>query len=214
MLTGLQLHAQSPFVGVQFAPNVAELQGAGVPLNAQPKVGITAGGFANIPLNEAFSVESELLYTNKGARFDEGVADYSVNMDYIQIPVLAQVGFGDKENIRFYGNAGPYFGLLVGATREGEISTGTNPFNGSTTTATVDEKVQGAMNDWDFGISGSIGVHFPFYNGRLKLSLRYSKSLPQIQTSDEAEVLVNQQEGPIQNSVILLNAGYGLNLTD
>jgi len=209
----LPAKGQSPLTGVQFSGNLAELHGSGVPRNADPKPGLTAGVFANIPFNKFFSLETELLYANKGTRFDQGPSDYSIKIDYMELPFLAQVGFGKKEKLRFYGNAGPYFGLLLSARREGSIAGRINPFTQKRTVEQVNEDIQRDLSRWDFGLAGSMGVHFPFYNGRMKIALRYSQSLPQIQASDDAEMLLNQQNGPIKNGVMMLSVGYGLTLT-
>ncbi len=203
---------KAPLIGVQFGSNVSELHGAGVPVYTDNKVGLTAGSFINIPLNEAFSIETKLLYSSKGAQFQEGKTDYKLQIRYLQIPALAQMGFG-SENLRIYGNAGPYLGLLMDAEKKGKIVRGTNPFTGKAQVEKIDENAEDRIKRLDFGLMGALGTQFPFYNGRMKIALSYGKSLPEIQTG-EKELLNRQKKGPVQNSTILLSVGYGLRLAD
>lgn len=200
-----------PIIGAQFGGNFSELHGAGTPRLTQNKTGLSAGAFVNLPLNKAFSVETKLLYVSQGAKFEEGSVDYKLQLHYVQIPVLPQVGFGD-EDFRIYGNAGPYFGLLMQGNKKGTIKKGTNPFTGEVEVAEVDENVESFLKSWDFGMMGSIGTHFPFYNGRMKIAISYSESLPEIQSGDEKRLIQNQQDGPIKNSSLFLSVGYGITL--
>ncbi len=214
MLPSFSGEAQtSPMIGAQFGGNLAELHGAGTPRYTQNKTGISAGAFVNLPLNEAFSVETKFLYSSQGAKFKEGPNDYKLQLRYMQIPVMGQIGFG-KENLRIFANAGPYFGLLMEGNRKGKINQGTNPFTGEVEVAEVDENVESFLKSWDFGMMGSIGTHFPFYNGRMSISISYSESLPEIQSEDEGRLIKDQRKGPIQNSAVIFSIGYGITLDD
>src|SRR3954463_12046361 len=55
------------------------------------KVGWNAGFFAKLPVTRGFSIQPELLYTNKGAKetynnFIEGKGEYRFNLNYIELP--------------------------------------------------------------------------------------------------------------------------------
>src|SRR5690606_22749994 len=63
------------------------------------RTGFHIGGLVEIPFNERFSIQPEVLYTAQGAEFNEsgsiGGVPYNYNLttklDYIQLPVMAKV---------------------------------------------------------------------------------------------------------------------------
>ncbi len=92
-----------------------------------------AGGaavFMELPITEKFSFQPELAYTQKGFRIAEGIdmaGDFlgvnipingSVNFrtDYVEIPLLAKVHFGDKNEAHYYMMAGTAVGFLTDAS--------------------------------------------------------------------------------------------------
>jgi opacity protein-like surface antigen len=58
---------------------------AGVSVRASSKVGFTVGAFADWEITNAFSIQSELNYSQMGAK----VGSQKETLDYIAIPVLA-----------------------------------------------------------------------------------------------------------------------------
>jgi len=206
-----QAQDKAPLIGVQAGPNIAEFYGPGAPRYTLHKGRLSAGTFVILPVKAPFHVELQALFASKGARLKEGATDYKILLRYFELPAMAQVTFGDK-SLKFYGNAGPYFGFLLDADRTGTIQQGTNPYNSTVTRSRVDESIESAVKRWDFGLKGSIGTHFPFYNGRMKIALSYSRSIPEIQNSAEP-ILAEQQNGPLYNSTILLSIGFGLSIS-
>jgi Outer membrane protein beta-barrel domain len=93
--------------------------------NFKTKIGFNAGGFANIPVGEKFSVQPELIYSVEGAKISEGEDRVNYNMNYINIPVLVQFNSASG----FYAEAGPQIGFLTSAkadTKIGGVSTDTD----------------------------------------------------------------------------------------
>jgi hypothetical protein len=85
--------------------------------DARSKTGLTAGLFLNYSTESRFGLLGQLLYTQLGTRQGNGPSE--VNLNYIQLPILATFFLNDRGNpIRPKLFAGPHFGLLVGATNE------------------------------------------------------------------------------------------------
>ena len=103
-------NAQKTRFGVKGGLNIATIGGAN---DANSLVGFQLGGFAEINVWKKFFIQPELLYSAQGAKFDGyyGERDYTVNLNYINIPVLAKY-YITKE---FTVEAGPQLGLLVGS---------------------------------------------------------------------------------------------------
>jgi len=89
------------------------------------KFGFHVGGTAELPINDMFSVEGDLLLSTKGTRLkeEETMMGESVeykaklNLYYIDVPITAKAYF-DVGDVKIYGAAGPYFGVgLAGKTK-------------------------------------------------------------------------------------------------
>ncbi len=76
------------------------------------KLSFHAGGYANIPLVDKFSVQPELIFSRQGAKFkDNNRDDAKLRLNYLNIPVLAK--YNDPSG--FYAETGPQFGFLINA---------------------------------------------------------------------------------------------------
>lgn len=80
-------------------------------LNADRLAGLHVGFFGRHSLSERLAVKGELIYSMQGARADEFSVfeSYAINLNYLNIPVLAELTFG--QNVRF--ELGPYVGILL-----------------------------------------------------------------------------------------------------
>lgn len=56
---------------------------------ASTRTGLVVGLFASAPLTPRIALQPEVLYSQKGAKFDD--ADATLNLDYLEIPVLADI---------------------------------------------------------------------------------------------------------------------------
>lgn len=87
LVCGLVANAQmiiTPQVGVNMS-TLTDLSD-----DAKMKVGLVAGANLECPVADAFSVSAGLLYSMQGYKYDGHGSSYNVNMDYLNIPVLAQ----------------------------------------------------------------------------------------------------------------------------
>ena len=89
-------------------------------------VGFHVGGFAEIKLNDKFSVQPELLFSMEGSKFESSSAgemfgvpysestESTVKMNYLNIPVMAK--YYATEKLFFV--AGPQVGFLLSAKQD------------------------------------------------------------------------------------------------
>ncbi len=87
------------------------------------KTGLTAGAFLNYALNDNFSLQPELLFTQKGfggSLIDE-VVELAVSLDYFELPILAKYTFSAGNTVRPALYAGPSFAYC--SASELEITT-------------------------------------------------------------------------------------------
>lgn len=157
-------------------------------LNNADDTELTAGfiGGAYVKLNipaSPVSIQPELLYAQYGADSESG--DGSLEIDYIQVPVLLNFGFNPpaspiKPKVYF----GPYLGFKTNAEADFEEIT----FD-------IDDSVK----DTDFGVAVGAGVEI----SRFSIDLRYTAGL--------VNVFEDELEDGEKNGAIGLTVGIGLN---
>ena len=108
------------------------------------------GGFAEIELNEKFSLQPELLYSRQGSEAENTV---KVKVDYLAIPLMTKYYLSDKLSLE----AGPQMSFLVNDKAE---------FN--------DSSIPDAETDassFDFGLNLGFGYNI---NSNLFVQARYN----------------------------------------
>lgn len=159
-LLSLGAHAQH-FGGGAFV-GLSTSQVTGDNLSGFNKVGFWGGGFTDYRFTPKSTMQLELTFIQKGSRqtptVKNGNVFYVMNLNYLEIPVL----------YKWYGirnmsvEIGPQFGFLLANTEEdnaGEIPQDPDtPF-----------KV--------FELSGSAGLSYYFWKGRIEANARYSNSI-------------------------------------
>jgi len=86
--------------GVNFA-NISDFDGQ----SADGRTGLHIGGVLQFSLADTFAIQPELLYSAQGAK----LGDIDINLDYINIPILAKLKFAGIASVE----AGPQFGFVV-----------------------------------------------------------------------------------------------------
>jgi hypothetical protein len=79
-------------MGLKGGLNFANLTGddSGDP---DSKLGFAFGGFYSHPITETFFIQPELLFTMKGAKEEYMGYDFTYNLNYIELPILAKMCF-------------------------------------------------------------------------------------------------------------------------
>ncbi len=199
--------------------------------------GLYFGLGADIALTPRFSFAAELNYTSQGGLrnglqpipmelppglpIPPGTILYAdirneAILDYVEIPVLGRLTFGDR--IRFFIDAGPYFGYLV---RARALTEGASPFyldEAGTQPIYIppatdppifdlgaDTDVKDSLKKTNFGLAGGVGLIFPLGPGDIVFEARFQLGLTTIQKDIETS-------GKSQTGAIVISLGYSLPL--
>ncbi len=105
--------AQSVHFGLKGGLNLSNLTYNGAEA-LDYKVGFHAGAVAHIHISRRFALQPELTYSNQGGERTFNNTDIKANLNYINIPLLAQYMFGKGFRLE----TGPQLGFLVGAKQK------------------------------------------------------------------------------------------------
>lgn len=110
-------------LGVRAGLNFSSMKFEVIGLNADTdsKVGVHFGLVNDLPLSDAITFRPGVLYSLKGGKSDEE----TISTSYIEVPLSFIYKF-TKEDVGFFGELGPYLGLLMSAKNEsdGDIKEG------------------------------------------------------------------------------------------
>ena len=183
--------AQEVRLGAKGGVNFSSFAGDGFDAFDDPegRTSFHIGAFAEIPLSERFSIQPEVLYSGQG--FDlvsrEGADDTEVQLDYINVPVMAKVYLIEG----LYAEAGPQIGFNV----KNEIDS--DPDDAGSGEIAINED---AINDIDFSVG--VGAGYRFNNG-LFLNARYNFGLTDVFNNEDLLI-----DSDAKNSVFAVSAGY------
>jgi outer membrane protein W len=171
------------------------------------KAGFTGGVFMNYALNENFSIQPELLYTQKGVKgsldlWEEIiVVDLKASFDYIELPLLAKYTFVPEKKFRPFVYGGPAFAYTLGS----ELTLSAFGFS-----ADVDFSDLTHVTDFLF-IAGA-GFDYPLGRGALLFDVRFQYGFTNVILSGDFEVDGSTQtidEDDFKNYGFAFMVGYG-----
>ncbi|RYF99850.1 MAG: PorT family protein, partial [Chitinophagaceae bacterium] len=157
------------------------------------KAGLSGGLYAKLPVARGFSLQPELLYSNKGSKvtydglFGIGEGEYRFNLHYVELPVMAVINVVKNLNIQ----AGPYVSYLASAN-----VTRINGDNESSELASLDGD---DFNRFDYGVAGGLGLDIQNFT----IGARYNYGLREIGNSN----IAGQATKNSKNSVINFYVG-------
>ena len=98
-------------VGLKAGMNVASQKGTGLDYEVDIKsiVGFHAGGYVNYFLSEPVAIQIEIMFSQKGAKWDEIQYSGKDILKYLDIPLLVRYQILDILNV----HAGPQFGFML-----------------------------------------------------------------------------------------------------
>jgi hypothetical protein len=141
-------------LGIKGGVNFANVGGADAAPNSKTLTGFAAGGYLEISLPLLFTIQPEILYSQKGFTADENIFGTNVkvtgNLNYLEIPVLVKYSF-PVPVVKPSLYVGPAMGILLSAKAKAEA------LGQSTET---DIKDQTTSMDWGlvFGASANIAI--------------------------------------------------------
>jgi opacity protein-like surface antigen len=189
MVATLSASAQGgPFIKPMAGGTLATMTGDVSDLKM--KVGFVGGVELGYQFGNRFALTAGALYSMQGARISNDKVKYNVNMDYLNVPIMAAFypvnGLGIK--------AGAQFGFLLNA-KQG------------------DEKIKDFCEKNDFSIP--VGLSYEFDD--VALDLRYNIGLSDVFKSEthgtyNGETYRSTSDGKTRNAVIMLTIGYKIPL--
>lgn len=157
------------------------------------RIGVIGGGFGVFSLMPGVGLQVEALFTQKGAKLeieeDENI-DITLELDYLDVPVLARINLPASGSTRFHLFGGPSLGYRMGA--KSKISDTTFDF----AEGTIDN-IENEIERFDLGVVVGAGADI---GRRLVVDARYSWGLQTVNkdTSDGIE---------LKNRVLAVMAG-------
>ena len=153
--------AQAPSFGVKAGASLTSVTGEGTSYTKN-LLGFHGGLVANFAVNDAFSIQPEVLYSMKGTKSEGAFPDYSVKLTsrlhYIDVPVLARVNAGG-----LFFELGPQIGFLVAAKQKREVS--------GVGAGTYEDELKSRVRTVDFGYAAGLGYQLSNGPG---IGLRYN----------------------------------------
>ncbi|MBD2724531.1 porin family protein [Hymenobacter armeniacus] len=106
--TAAAANAQSTRFGLKAGVNYTTFSGDGVE-DAKYKFGAVGGVAANFGFSESLSLQTELLYSQKGTEIKN--SDYNFKLNYIELPIMFRYTLADGKGP--FLQAGPQIGYLA-----------------------------------------------------------------------------------------------------
>jgi len=163
-------------LGVKAGANFSSFSGPDVEQEWKNRMALVGGVFFTLKLNDLLAIQPEILYSQKGPKWDAplgGVAFVgTVNLDYLEIPVLVKILIPVGANAAIRPNlfAGPYLGLKMSARLKG------------TWGATTIDRTMDQIKSTDLGYVLGVGSDFVVGKGKITLDVRYGMSFSTIAT--------------------------------
>jgi hypothetical protein len=170
--------AEEPSVafGIRGGLNLATFHGDDVSFDGvEPKnrTGFCGGAFVAIPLGQSFLIQPEVLYSQKGAKYEEAGETFALKFDYVEVPLLfkARLGSGGAKPSLF---AGPAVAFKIRSRLEADGE---------------EEEEAEELKSTDFGIVAGVGLDLAAGSGSFVIDARYTWGLTRLDdSSDEADV--------------------------
>jgi hypothetical protein len=155
------------------------------------KAGLLAGAFLGYQVTDAFSIEPQALYSQKGAKVtgtgSNSSLEGSVRINYIEVPVLAKLWFPmASSQMKPFVFVGPEVSFKVGCTAEGEILAVTGSRDCDETNGEI------KLKSTDFGVTGGAGIQFYAGTNVVRIDARYTWGLTDINDSGDNRKIKNR----------------------
>ena len=153
------------------------------------------------------AAQIELNFVQRGWEedFDDGTANsYSRTLNYIEFPLLAHLSWGKEERgFQFFVNLGPQFNFLIGENEKYEGAWDITQRPQSIRPIYGKE----AERNFDYGITGGLGVELKTKSGNFFVEGRYYYGLSDIFRNSKTDDF-----GRSANKTISIRAGYSIRI--
>lgn len=185
---GQQRFSAGPRVGL----NLSNYWGNADGMSFKP--GIAAGAFLMYSSLNHFGISADVLYSQRGTKYDNGVIKFTQRVNYLEIPVVARYFLTLNGNFRPNIFVGPSLGIKLNAKR---VDGSSAAFNGENSND---------FRNLDLGATGGFQLNWGTGNRQhFLIDARYNLGLSDVQTN-----LPNLwgTRSSLQNSTITIALGY------
>jgi hypothetical protein len=169
-------------IGVKAGANLSDLSDV---KDSKMKIGFHVGGFAEFVISERISIQPELLFSTQGTGYTESYqginVDVSLNVNYINVPVLLKVNIAGGLSAE----VGPQVGFLLTAKTKAEAM-------GVSSTEDLKDECK------TLDVSLPIGLSYTFAE-KFVVGARYAFGLTNLNKDGSSK---------IKNNVIQVSFGY------
>jgi len=189
--------------GVKIGMNIANIVGRDAE-GVESMPSFEFGAFHITGLNEFLEIQTELLYSQKGAMIKSQVIEEGIpvgieekfKLNYLEFPVLIKFKVPGESSI----TPGIYTGMAVGVTISSKYQvTATASANGQSASVTAEQDLED-VNPIDIGLVFGGSMSLKLGSNLLILDARYTKGLSQIDNSYSGS--------DSKNSVFSISAGF------
>lgn len=164
--------------------------------NMRFKPGVNAGVFLSYSSLNHFGISADVLYSQRGAKYDTPVLKFTQRVNYLEIPVVARYYLTLNGDFRPNIFVGPSLGIKLNARR----------VNGDPNTNNINADNTGDFRDLDLGATGGFQLNWRTGSRQhFLIDARYTLGLSEVQTN-----LPNRwgARNNLQNSTISISLGY------
>ena len=158
LMTG-STFAQHANIGFKAGLNSYNISSNNGGFSYNSKLGLNIGMFGHIHLDKQLAFQPELVYSSQGAKYTNSGTETTINLDYINVPLLLQYMFENGFRLE----AGPQVGFLVSAKSK-------------TNNATTD--IKSSIKGIDLGLA--IGLGYVDTKSGFGVDARYNLGLSNI----------------------------------
>ncbi len=166
-----QVPLPHPAWGIMGALNFASFGGSDAS-GLDTRTSFSVGGFVRVPMSPMWSFQPELEYAGKGAKASGGSTTGSIDLSYVEIPLLFRVATPSTPAGRLFGEIGPSIAFKVDCT----ISASSGGVSASSSCANAGQDAKSV----DYGGIVGAGYEFPMGTYGLSLGVRYNYGLAEI----------------------------------
>jgi len=127
------------------------------------------------PVSPSLAIEPQVLFTSKGAKFEDSSGGGSIKMNYVQVPVLLRITAAPSGTMRPFVFGGPAIALKASCDLEGLVG-------GTSTSISCDQLESDGVKfkSVDYGLIVGGGLAFDVGGRTLSVGARYDHSIAEI----------------------------------
>lgn len=208
-LTASFSEAQNLTLGVKGGGSLVKMNFEGPVPEYRTNHGFSFGASVAYEFNELISLESDLLYVQKGTKYAQEYASlpgyqptvykYTYTLKYISIPFLAKLYLPVESDLQPHLTLGPSFNFLLGGKMEYTVDRDPNlnyPFIVIPSYFDITSKTK----SFDLGVIAGLGVDYHLVSSVTSLEIRYEMGMTDIDKGIGS--------GPIKNRSFSILLGY------